>query len=144
MIDMYAVTAADLMSTELVGIAADATLASAAEKMSENRMHCLIIPLDQPGRGLGVITGKDIIRLLPEVDLLALAEIRVSDVMSCPAVSVPPDLCVHDCVSLMLATGVRRVIVQHGADPVGILSFTDVMDLIASPSSNDNGSAGAL
>ncbi len=131
MIDLHAIRASDLMSPELVGIPPSATLQQAAELMSERRIHCLLVDLDAPGRGLGIIAGKDIVQLLGEVEPRALEEIAVSDVMSCPAVSVPHDLCIRDCINLMLMSGVRRVVVLRDSDPIGLLSYTDVMDAIA-------------
>ncbi len=131
MIDLYTINAKDLMSADLIGISPEATLQQAAEMMSDEHIHCLIVTVDEPGRGLGIITAKDIIQLLGEVDPRMLEEIQVSDVTSRPAVSVPHDLCVRDCINLMLMTGVRRLIVLEQSNPVGLLSHTDVIAAIA-------------
>lgn len=131
MIDLYQARARDLMSANLIGISPGASLQEAAEMMSERSIHCLIVALNEPGRGLGIVTAKDIIQLLGEVEPRMLEEIRISDVATHPAVSVPEDLCVQDCINLMLMTGVRRLIVLRQSTPVGLLSHTDVIRAVA-------------
>ena len=131
MIDLHATTASDLMSRELVLIDSSASLQRAAEQMSEMGIQSLLIDLEQPGRGLGIVTTKDIVQLLGNMEPRYLEEGTVADVMSCPAISVPHDMCVFDCVNLMLMSGVRRVVVLNGSVPVGLLSYTDVLHAAA-------------
>lgn len=131
MIDLRTTSAGQLMSPELVSIDVDAPLQSAAEMMSERRIRCLIVDLEEPGRSRGIITAKDIVQLLGSIDPRALEEVAVRDVMTCPAISVQRDLCILDCVNLMLMSGVRRVVVLEGSTPVGVLSYIDVLDAVA-------------
>lgn len=131
MIDLYRIRAEQLMTRAIVFAEPSDTLQQAAELMAKHRIHCLLIDLKAPGRGLGIITGKDIVQLFTEMEPRELGEVVVSDVMSLPTVSVPPDLCVRDCVSLMVNSGVRRVVVVDGTEPIGLFSYTDVMDAIA-------------
>ncbi|MFQ5558267.1 MAG: cyclic nucleotide-binding/CBS domain-containing protein [Acidimicrobiales bacterium] len=130
MIDLITTTAADLMSADPVGVSPEASLREAAEIMSRNRIHCLLVDREDPRRGVGIITGKDIVQLLGEGDPSVLEEISVHDVMSRPAVTVPLEMCVLDCVNLMLMTGVRTVFVLDGSEPAGLLSFTDVLEFV--------------
>ena len=101
--------------------------------MNERRIHCLVVSDLGPGRGLGVVTCKDVVQLLGEVDVDTLRQLTVAEVMSCPAITVPVDLCISDCIRLMRMAGVRTVPVIEGAEPVGVLSFTDVMGAIGNP-----------
>lgn len=125
--------ARDLMSAFPRSISSDASLLEAAHRMNELGIHCLVVSDLGPGRGLGIVTCKDVVQLLGELDIETLRELTVSETMSCPAITVPADLCVSDCIRLMRMAGVRTVPVIEGGEPVGVLSFTDVMGAIANP-----------
>jgi CBS domain-containing protein len=62
---------------------------------------------------------------LPEPELLD--QLKVADAMTTPAICVQHDFQVRDCIRLMRMSGVRSVPVLKGLEPVGILSFTDVL-----------------
>ncbi|NNL67731.1 MAG: CBS domain-containing protein [Myxococcales bacterium] len=125
--------ARDLMSVSPQAISSEASLLEAAQRMNALRIHCLVISDLGPGRGLGIITCKDVVQLLGELDVETLRQLTVAEAMSCPAITVPAELCVADCIRLMRMAGVRTVPVLEGAEPVGVLSFTDVMGAIGNP-----------
>lgn len=50
----------------------------------------------------------------------------VEDAMTGPAMTLPPALCVADCIQLMRHTGVRMMPVLDACELVGILTFFDV------------------
>jgi CBS domain-containing protein len=120
-------TAADLMTRELVTVDASESLRAAAALMSARHVHCLIVPPAEPGRCLGVITTKDIVQLLCDGEPSLLDGLRVSDAMTTPAFCVQKEFLVVDCLRLMRMAGVRSVPVLDGPLAVGILSFTDVL-----------------
>jgi CBS domain-containing protein len=124
-------TAAAIMTADPVTIDANQTLRSAARLMSEKHLHCLLVPV-AAGRVVGVITSKDIIQVLCEGEPDMLDQLRVSDVMTAPAVCVQEELLIKDCLRLMRMAGVRSVPVVRGLTPVGILSFTDVLRAVSS------------
>ncbi len=123
-------TAAQLMTAGPIVIDASETLRSAARLMTQKHLHCLLVPAE-PGRLVGVITSKDIIQVLCEGETEMLDQLRVSDVMTAPALCVPEELVIDDCLRLMRMSGVRSVPVLRGLTPVGILSFTDVLRAVA-------------
>jgi len=119
-------TAAQLMTEAPIMVDPQETLRSAARLMTEKHLHCLLVP-PEPGRVVGVITSKDIIEVLCEGEVEMLDQLRVSDVMTAPALCVQEELTIEDCLRLMRMSGVRSVPVVRGLTPVGILSFTDVL-----------------
>lgn len=119
-------TAAQLMTEAPIMVDPNETLRSAARLMTERHLHCLLVPAE-PGRVVGVITSKDIIQVLCEGEVEMLDQLRVSDVMTAPALCVQEELIIEDCLRLMRMSGVRSVPVVRGLTPVGILSFTDVL-----------------
>ena len=124
-------TAAQLMTEGPIVIDAGETLRNAARLMTEKHLHCLLVPA-QPGRVVGVITSKDIIQVLCEGEPEMLDQLRVSDVMTAPALCVQEELLIEDCLRLMRMSGVRSVPVVRGLTPVGILSFSDVLRAVSS------------
>jgi CBS domain-containing protein len=123
--------ASDIMTREVLTIPGNASLRSAARMMREHHVHCLIVPADRPNRCAGVLTTKDIVQVLCEAEPSTLDELRVSDVMTAPAVAVQQDFTVQDCILLMRRCGVRSAPVLDGARIVGLLSFTDVVKVAA-------------
>ncbi len=129
--NLFATTAADLMTSKSCTIEPGATLRQAARSMTEQGIHCLLVePLGQ-SRGIGVISGKDVIQAMATGEVSILDELCVEDAMSIPAVTVQDDLCIADCLSLMCMTGVRSVPVLSGKQHVGFLSYTDIIRRVA-------------
>ena len=132
-------TAGDLMTKNVCTIDGTASLREAVAKMHSERVQGLIVPPRNKGDGYGIITVKDIIGLIDtegdDDDVLAeLADMAVVDAMTRPVICTQEGLGAHDCTSLMRMTGVRRLIVLRGEEMVGILSYTDIFNLIAQPS----------
>jgi len=123
-------TAAQIMTADPIMVDPGQTLRSAARLMTEKHLHCLLVP-SEPGRAVGVITSKDIIKVLCEGEPDLLDQLRVSDVMTAPALCVQADQLIKDCLRLMRMGGVRSAPVVRGLTPVGILSFTDVLRAVA-------------
>jgi CBS domain-containing protein len=123
-------TAASLMTSNLVTIDANATLRAAAVVLSDKKLHCLLVP-SSSGRMLGVITSKDVVQVLCDAEPDLLDQLHVSDAMTQPAITVQAEQSIVDCLRLMRMCGVRSVPVMRGMQPVGILSFTDVLHVIA-------------
>lgn len=128
--ELETICARDLMTTKILEAERHETLRVAARRMSEHRIHGLLIAPDSPQRGYSILTGKDCIQVLIDIGESALDDLCVEDAMTQPAVTVPADLCIADCVRLMRLTGVRTVPVLDGVELVGILSFTDVLSAI--------------
>jgi CBS domain-containing protein len=119
-------TAAELMTAQPVTIAPTATLRAAARLMIERSIHCLLVMAGN-GRLPGIIASKDIVLVLCDAEPALLDQLRVADAMTTPAICVQHDFSIGDCLRLMRMSGVRSVPVLRGLEPVGILSFTDVL-----------------
>jgi CBS domain-containing protein len=124
-------TAKDLMTRDVLTVEASATLQEAARLMAQRHVHCLLVPSSDPTRCGGVITTKDIVQVLCEADPSALSALTVADVMSAPTFGVQQGFAVRDCIQLMRRAGVRSAPVLDGTTVVGLLSFTDVLQVVA-------------
>jgi PAS domain S-box-containing protein len=119
----------DVMSKDVITIAPDATVVSAAKVMSENGISCLV-----------VVDNDSVAGIVTERDFLArLAgrrgdwnEIRVADIMSSPLETVPPDLSVYDASALMEAKHIKRLPVSAGKRLVGMVTQTDLTRALTS------------
>lgn len=121
----------ELMTTQLITIEPSATLRAAARALVQHHVHCLLVPLTEPGACAGIITIKDIVQVLCDGEPPLLDQLVVQDVMTAPSVSVQKDFTVADAIRLMRASGVRSAPVLDGASLVGLLSFTDVVKALA-------------
>lgn len=121
------VCARDLMTPKIVMALREETLRTAVQRMAEHGIHSLLIEPIAPGHGLSILTGKDCIEVICNVGKDALDELCVEDAMTCPALTLPADLCVSECIQLMRHSGVRTGPVVDGKELVGVLTFTDVL-----------------
>ena len=119
--------ASDLMTTKVYTAQGEESLRVATERMTEHGVHGLVIPPTEPHRGYSIVTGKDVIEVLCDAGPSALDQLCVEDVMTRPALTLPAQLCIVDCIHLMRNAGVRTAPVLDREDFVGILTFTDVL-----------------
>lgn len=124
-------TAEDLMQRHVVTASAQESLRDAVQRMHCEHIHCLVVAPEHRGQGIGVLTGKDVVKLLGHEPMHVLEELKVADVMTRPAICVQKDLAISECIELMRSSGIRRVPVLEGSKLVGILSCTDVFQAVA-------------
>ncbi len=103
----------------------NASLASAAQTMLEMDITCLVVDLQDPSRGLGIITQKDVVGHLFD-NFVELDATTVEDVMSQPTIGLSPEWNLTTAVSMMRMLGIRRAPVMDRGNLVGLLSFTDI------------------
>lgn len=126
--DLDVVCARDWMTRKVVLAESHESLRTAIARMGENRIHGLLVRPSSPQHGLSILTGKDCIRVICDAGESALDDLCVEDAMTRPAVTVPADLCIADCLRLMRMAGVRTAPVLEAGELVGVLSFTDVLN----------------
>ncbi len=114
---------ADVMSTQLVTVASNATVVEAARLMRDHDVGPVLVM--DGDRLYGIVTDRDItIRVVAEdraPDRTPLTEIASRDV-----VMLTPDDTVEDAIRLMRQRAVRRLPVVENGRPVGIVSLGDL------------------
>ena len=120
---------AQIMIHDVVKIARSSTLTEAVVLMAEDSISCLFVVQDN--RPLGILTERDVARLLAEgVDLDAL---KVEEVMSSPVQSAGLDMPVHEAVSLMRAKQIRRLaVVDQFSNILGLVTQSDIVSALRS------------
>ena len=124
----------DLMQTDLVAIAADASLGEALTMLVD--AHVLALPaLDTHGKFVGVLSTSDLLEALAERrngDVAGLlGDTRVKDLMTPRPQYVAPDDDVKKAAQEMLYLGIHRVFVVEDEILVGVLSQSDVVQAFA-------------
>ncbi|HEX6958493.1 MAG TPA: CBS domain-containing protein [Ferrovibrio sp.] len=142
--------AADIMTTRVETIAAEATLGQAIRTMLQKRISGLPV-IDKTGALVGIVTEGDLLRrseigterrhphwleLLLSPGRLADEYVQshartVADVMTTDVVSATEDTPVEDLVELMEKNRIKRVPILRGGQVVGIVSRANLLHAFA-------------
>jgi CBS domain-containing protein len=147
-------TARDIMTTNVVSVGEEVTVAEVADLLVAHSFDAVPV-VDATGRVLGLVSYDDLIRLvLPEflddIDLSflpasaglfpgaggreGLGDLKARDVMRRDELQeVPPGEPIAEVARLMLAEGVRRVVVVEEDRLVGIVSRGDIVRAVVHP-----------
>jgi CBS domain-containing protein len=116
----------DIMSRDIKTIAPGAGLAAARNAMRVSGIRHLV-----------VVEGRDVVGIVSDRDLggrLSAAKpaagVTVADVMTNGVVSVKPETTVRQAANLLRGFVIGSLVVQEGGKPVGIVTTTDLLDLI--------------
>ncbi len=124
-------TVADLMTKTLHLVKESISLADAIALMVRDKASSLIVEKSHDKDAFGIITRKDIVMEAAE-NWSGFATLKVHDLATKPAISIQSSVGIKHAIRLMRLVGVRRLLVTHGEQLVGILSNTDIFGQIAS------------
>jgi CBS domain-containing protein len=114
---------ADIMATDVLGVAPDTSLVEATRRMHERRVGAVVVRDGE--RLVGILTERDVLR--------ALATDRVggpvSESMTAHPDTVDADEQVGHAASLMIHGGFRHLPVVDGDTVVGMVSIRDLVRL---------------
>ena len=112
----------EIMSSSLITVDAESTVAQAATVMAERRVGSALV---MDGDALtGIFTERDIVRALA-ADFDAAGH-EVSDWMTAQPATVEPGVSVREALDRMLAGGYRHLPVVEKGATVGIVSIRDL------------------
>lgn len=113
----------DVMKTDVKTIPPGSTVQEAAEKMSQNRIGCLIVV--EKERMMGIITERDILTRLVAENLTA-SKTRVDKIMTTEVVMIGPDREVSDAAEIMIERRIKKLPVISEDRLVGIVTLFDM------------------
>jgi len=124
---------ADLMTIDPVVVAVDASIEDAAHLLHANSISGLPV-VDSLGTVVGVISQTDLVGVIDSpVGRLIRARpsgLRVGELMSSPAMTVPMTGSLRDAARMMVDAGVHRLVATDDTGrPVGVLSAIDLVKL---------------
>ncbi|MFC6757966.1 MULTISPECIES: CBS domain-containing protein [Haloarcula] len=114
----------ELMSTEVVTVGLEATLADAADRLLNAGVGSVIVVED--GEPVGIVTESDVLRAARDTGN-ALRDIDVREVGHGAVVTTSPSKAVTTVARLMADEGVKKVPVMDGLDLVGMVTLTDIV-----------------
>ena len=134
--NLHRLRARDVMSKDVQWATVNENLRAAGERMCQHRIRALLVVGEDATDLPGIITSKDIVNLLGTQDPALLDQLRVGDVMTRPAICVPAQTNLRDCINLMRMSGIRRMPVLDGTTVIGVLSTSDVFARVLYPSTS--------
>jgi CBS domain-containing protein len=109
---------------DVVSIAGDRTVAEAVALLASRRIGA--VPVVDGDTVAGIFSERDVIYCL-ERDGVAALDRKVSEVMTAPAITVPPDESVLGALALMTRRRVRHLPVVDRGKVVGFISIGDLV-----------------
>lgn len=124
---------ADVMTSAVVSIAEDASLAAAARLLDEHQIAGVPV-VDAAGALVGVLSQADLVRARATQHLWQNWQgLAVRDLMTRPALTINASASLGDAARLMEEHRVHRLVVvaDDGTSPIGIVSTSDLVRVLA-------------
>jgi len=120
-------TIADVMNKSVISVDASMTVNGAAKMMEDAKVGAVIVM--ENNTPVGIVTDRDF-----AVKVVAHAyniTTSVKQIMSSPLFSINSDESVRTAADLMHDRGIRKLPVIDGENVVGIITATDIVNLLA-------------
>ncbi|MBK9179098.1 MAG: CBS domain-containing protein [Acidimicrobiales bacterium] len=128
--DLAALVAADIMSTDLVMVSENESMASAWELLARGRFHHL--PVLRRGHLVGVLDDQALVRARTPGTVGTAARKVVGDILPRAFPTVGPDAPFAEVVARLRAEGVDALpVVSDEGDFLGMVTATDVIAALA-------------
>lgn len=116
----------DAMSTRIMFVKSDATVAQAMKLMAENNMRRLMVDIHAQSGSYGAVTVRDMISkvIAPGLDP---SKVLVESVMNTTLVSVKPEDGLQSAAKIMDEKNVAGMPVFEGTKLVGVITMWDVL-----------------
>jgi predicted transcriptional regulator len=121
----------DLMNTKVQTDFEDQNIMSACNIMYANNIGSVIIVThDRSGDPLGIITERDVVRILGKLDP-NLLQIPLRSLMSKPVITIEQSASINDATKIMNSKKIRRLVVRDKNNKmIGILTQRDIFKAI--------------
>jgi len=121
-------TAGDIMTRFPITVTPRTVVQEAMHLMREKNVSSVLV---EPGKdGLwAIMTQRDVVSRIVHANRSPMT-VTVGDIATKPLVTVPVDMPLWDCSSQMLASNIRRVVVEQDDVPIGIVSDTDLFAIV--------------
>jgi len=132
---LYQLCVADVMSFDPIVVRADAPIETAEQLLEANHVSGLPV-VDGNGALVGVISQTDLLRLahrsISNILRTRPDGLRVGEVMTSPPLTVPMTASLVEAAYVMHEASVHRLVVlDDDEEPVGVLSASDYVTLVA-------------
>ena len=117
----------DVMSSPVVTIRETDTVLAAAKLMKKHEIGCVVV-IDKPGKPLGLITERDVVRRVAAFDLLP-SKVQAGKSMTKPPVTIDASAIITEAAKKMRELRIRRLVVLQGSNLKGIITSNDIVDI---------------
>ena len=121
-----ALRAKDIMDTSFITIDAESDALACALSMVEKRKGYAIVTRGGPKKIAGIVTEWDFLQRIVAAGADA-ARTQVGEIASTALHVCAPDTPTDEVVTKMATLGIRRMVVQHGDEVVGVITSRNVL-----------------
>lgn len=115
----------DVMSSPVITVDEDATVAKAAQLMAKGHIGCIIVASKEE-KPLGIITETDFVTRVLAKNIQP-SKLTAKEVMTSPLITVDPDETLSETARRMSQLNIRRLGVMYKGKLVGIISSKDIL-----------------
>lgn len=126
-------TVADAMTFDPIVVRVDASIEEAQHELQSRHITGLPV-VDEHGTLVGVISQTDLLREMPSAGAMLRGRpsgLRVGELMTSPPITVSMTASLVEAARAMRTNAVHRVVVLDDDRPIGVLSASDYVALIA-------------
>jgi isocitrate dehydrogenase len=120
-------TAAGVMSP-VISVSSDTSVEDAMRKMREAHISYVLVRPEDDG-GWGIMTKRDVVTKIVGGNQ-STTKVKVDKITSRPLLTVSADANLRSVSSIMSQHNIRRVVVEEKQVPVGVVSDTDLFEII--------------
>jgi isocitrate dehydrogenase len=121
-------TVGEIMTRKLITVMPMASASAAIRKMRQHGITSILVEPDESGEW-GIMTMRDVLKQIVSADR-APEDLVVNDLTTRPLIYVAADMSLRDCSKLLLDTNIRRAVVREAGQPIGIISDTDIFQVV--------------
>ena len=114
----------DIMAEHVETANPEMSVPEAAKIMLKEDVGCLVVMKEN--KVGGIVTDRDLLACAAQGH--DMQKCNISNHMSSPVVTVPPDTLLINLAKVMAASQIKRVPITEGGKLVGIISFSDIAD----------------
>jgi CBS domain-containing protein len=128
------ISVSSFMTTKIITETEDQNISSASRKMHQNNIGSIIIvDNERDGRAVGIITERDVVRILGELQPWLMSA-PLGSIMSKPLVTIYSNASLKDGIQTMYSKNVRRLpvvsSVERANEIIGIITDKDIFKVI--------------
>ena len=118
----------EVMTRKIVAVPPSTNVMDAMHLMHREGITSVLVE-QSSSHDWGIMTIRDVLRRIVSANR-APEQVLVGEIATRPLIYVTPETSLHDCSQLMIARNIRRAVVQQSGEPVGIISDTDIFQVV--------------
>ena len=117
----------DIMSRPVITVKESDTAADVAKLMAKHDIGCVLVS-GKKGEIIGIVTERDIVQRIAAKNLVP-SNVKVTESMSKPVITVQSGASVTDAAKLMNQKKVRRLAVVENGKLTGVITMKDILEV---------------